>query len=66
MRIKTVDFSDRTKSVFFSVHCTPRVSMFITWLLLRNNPYKCQLVYSVRMYSLSGTSRLIFCVMYVL
>ena len=40
--------------------------MFITWLLLRNNPHKCQLVYSVRMYSLSGTSRLIFCVMYVL
>ena len=28
--------------------------------------FGCQLVYSVRMYNLSGTSRLIFCVMYVL
>ena len=28
--------------------------------------FRCQLVISVRMYNLSGTSRLIFCVMYIL
>ena len=53
--IKTFNLSELNQ-VFFSVHCTLRVSLFITWLLLRNSPYKCQLVYSVQMYSLSGTS----------
>ena len=51
------------------------MSTFRTWLLFLNSPYKCQLVYArgeisldyaVRMYNFSGTSRLIFCVMYVL
>ena len=64
-----------TESGFFSVHCTPRLSTFRTWLLFRNSPYKCQLVYArgevsfdyaVWMYNLSGTCRLIFYVMHVL
>ena len=75
MRTRTVILFDRTsaESGFLSVHCSPRVSTFRTWLLFRNSPYKCQLAYAredisldyaVQMNNLSATSRLIFCVMH--
>ena len=48
IRIRPVNLFDRTstESGFFSVRCTPKVSTFRTWLLFRNSPYKCHLVYA--------------------
>ena len=47
-----------TESGFFSVRCTPEVSTFRTWLLFRNSPYKCLLVYARGEISLSLRNKL--------
>ena len=61
MRMRILNLFDRTtcstESGFFSVHCTPRLSTFRTWLLFRNSPYKCQLrLCCVNVQSLSNMS----------
>ena len=71
IRIRPVNLFDRTstESGFFSVRCTPKVSTFRTWLLFRNSPYKCHLVYArgeISLDYLSGTNRLILYVKDVL
>ena len=60
IRIRPVNLFDRTstESGFFSVRCTPKVSTFRTWLLFRNSPYKCLLVYARGEISLSLRNKL--------
>ena len=67
MRIKTVDFSDRTKSVFFFSSLYPKGANVYNLVIVAKQPLQMPAsIFCANVLSLSGTSRLIFCVMYVL
>ena len=67
MRIKTVDFSDRTKSVFFFSSLHPNGVNVYNLVIVAKQPLQMPTsIFCANVLSLSETSRLIFCVMYVL